>query len=170
MTDKRIVRIGRYFYKYRAAIAVPFFIMLVICSRPSNIHILPCVSIVGGLLLRIWAAGYIGPRSRKNEFSAEYMIISGPFHYIKHPLYIGNFLLVLGVILLFNPPGWLMLVLLLVFIVEYSIIIYSEEDYLKDLPKKEVKFMLYNSKGEISTTLILTLILLVYMGMLIVLT
>ncbi len=168
MTDYKIVRVGRVFYKYRAVIAVPFFIVLVVLSRlPHSLYILSYLLIVTGLLLRIWAAGYIGARSRKKEFSADFVVINGPYHYLKHPLYLGNFFLVVGVVFLFNPPPWLTILLIALFIVEYSMIIYSEMNYLKSLSKKRVKFKLINIKGEISTTLILLIIYLVYLGKLI---
>ena len=116
------------------------------------------------MTIRIWAAGYIGKSARGNKFSGQYMITNGPYQYLKHPLYIGNFFLVLGVIILFNPVLWFAILLIILFILEYTIIMLSEINYLQNLPKKEKKFELINVKGEISTMIILIMIFLVYFG------
>lgn len=143
-------------------IAIPFFVLLVILSRPIHSPILASIFIGVGIFIRIWAGGYIGQRARQNHFSAHYMITNGPYRFLKHPLYCGNLLLVVGVILLFNPPPWFAILLIILFILEYSIIAFSEFHHLKKLPKKRVKFKLTNTRGEISTVIILMIIYLVY--------
>lgn len=158
-----IVRLGTILYKYRAAIAVPFFVLLLLVARPINPQILPFLLIVAGILIRIWAAGYIGIMSRANSFTTQYMITNGPYHLLKHPLYLGNFFLVMSVIILFNPLIWIAILLCFLFVLEYSIIIYSELNYLRKLPKKKAKFKLSNSKGEIYTILIMIIIYLAYL-------
>ncbi len=159
---KLLIRLGQFFYRIRAWIAVPFFIVLVILARPASFSLIPYLPLLFGLLLRIWAAGYIGTKSRANRFSTGYIITNGPYRYLKHPLYIGNMFLVVGVILLFNPPFWYTLLLIVIFAGEYSIIIYSELNYLKNLPKKRVKFHFTNAKGEISTIIIVITITFVH--------
>jgi protein-S-isoprenylcysteine O-methyltransferase Ste14 len=157
-----IVLLGKVLFQLRAVIAVPFFIFLVIFSRPTDSLITSYILIGAGLILRIWAAGYIGTQSRLNKFTTSYVVINGPYKLLKHPLYISNLLLVLGVIILFNPALWYALLLIAIFIIEYSIIVYSELNYLKDLPKKSMKFNLVNIKGEISTIVVVIIIILIY--------
>lgn len=165
MANNRVVRVGRLLYRYRAVIAAPFFIVLFVFSRP---HHSPCVLasllILTGLLIRIWAAGYIGRWSRKNEFQAEFIITNGPYRLIKHPLYAGNFLIVVGVVLLFNAPLWLSMLLISLFIVEYSTIIYSETHFIKGLTGNVARFRWINAKGEISTVFIVCVVYLIYFG------
>ena len=165
MSDRRliIIKIGEFLYKYRAVIAAPFFIFLVIFSRPTHLQIFSIIFMIAGTLLRIWAAGYIGTKSRDNRFTTPHLITSGPYRYLRHPLYLGNFFLVIGVILLFNPPIWLAILLIILFIIVYSMIIFGELHYLKNLPEKKVRFKLINAKGEISTIFIMCIIYLVYL-------
>ncbi len=166
MTDnsinKSVIRFGKNLFKYRAVIAAPFFVILAVFSKSCHLQVLSSIFIVTGLMLRIWAAGYIGEKSRENKFTTQYAIINGPYHYLKHPLYLGNFFLVLGVILLFCPPIWLGILIIILFVFVYLLIINSELNYLKDLPKKEMKFKLANAKGEISTILVMIFIFLIY--------
>ncbi|HCJ66451.1 MAG TPA: isoprenylcysteine carboxylmethyltransferase family protein, partial [Elusimicrobia bacterium] len=67
-----------------------FALVYVLLVRPTSLFLL----VVGieiaffGLLIRFWAAGYL----RKSEE----LCISGPYAYVRHPLYLGSFLLGFG--------------------------------------------------------------------------
>ena len=74
----------------------------------------------------------------------------------------GNFFLVLGVIMLFNPVMWFAVLILIIFLSIYTIIILGEIDYLKGLPENKEKFAFANCKGEVSTISIVILILVIY--------
>lgn len=160
--NNSIIRFGQLLYKFRAVIAVPFFILLVIFSRPGYIKIIPYFIIFIGLTIRFWAAGYIGKKARATTFSTGCRIINAPYKYLKHPLYVGNFFLVLGVVLLFNPTIWFAVLIMVLFLLVYTLIIMSESNYLKDLPKTKAHFQLVNCKGEISTIIIVLVIVLMY--------
>ncbi|MGB3341117.1 MAG: methyltransferase [bacterium] len=159
---KHLIQIGRLLYKFRAWIAVPFFILLVIFSRPGHIKIVPYFVIFIGLIIRFWAAGYIGKKARATNFSTGCRITNAPYKYLKHPLYIGNFFLVLGMVLLFNPAIWFAILIMLLFLLVYTFIIMSESNYLKDLPKTKAHFRLANCNGEISTIGIVLFIIVIY--------
>jgi protein-S-isoprenylcysteine O-methyltransferase Ste14 len=154
-SHRNFIQLGSFLYRYRAWIALPFFILLVIFSRPRTPFILPIIFMATGLAIRIWAAGYIGSSARGNTFSGQHMIINGPYRYVKHPLYCGNFFLVLGVVILFNPPIVLAVLLLILFLIEYTLIIMSEQFYVQSLPKKRVHFTVTNLRGELSTIVVL---------------
>jgi protein-S-isoprenylcysteine O-methyltransferase Ste14 len=155
MTVKKFKTAGQVLYYHRAWIAIPFFVVLVIFSQPHNSCMLPIMFMLIGMTIRIWAAGYIGTSARGNTFSGQHMIISGPYRYLKHPLYCGNFFLVLGGIVLFNPPVVLAILLLILFIVEYTLIVVSEQHYVQSLPKKKAHFTVTNIRGEFSTIIVL---------------
>ncbi|HAH87086.1 MAG TPA: hypothetical protein DCL60_06905 [Armatimonadetes bacterium] len=53
--------------------------------------------ILFGALVRIWAAGHIC----KNELLAA----SGPYAYVRHPLYLGSFLSALGIFFMIGRPA-----------------------------------------------------------------
>jgi len=143
-------------------IAVPFFILLVIFSKPGQVNIIPYFIIFIGLIIRFWAAGYIGKKARATNFATGCRIVNAPYRYLKHPLYVGNFFLVSGVILLFNPAIWFAVLVMVLFLLVYTLIIMSEAHYLKGLTEKKVRFRLVNCKGEISTIVIVLVIVLIY--------
>ncbi len=161
-SSKSQVPIGQLLYKFRAWIAVLFFILLVIFSRPGQVNIIPYFMIFIGSIIRFWAAGYIGKKARATNFSTGCRIVNAPYRYLKHPLYVGNFFLVLGVVLLFNPATWFGVLVMVVFLLVYRFIIMSESNYLKDLPQTKAHFKLVNCKGEISTIIVVIVVLLIH--------
>jgi protein-S-isoprenylcysteine O-methyltransferase Ste14 len=157
-----MIELGRFLYRFRAWTAVPFFIVLVILMQPATQFPLSLVLVIPGLLVRFWAAGYIGPTARSTRFTSEYRIVNGPYQYLKHPLYLGNFLLVLGVVILFNPPIWYGIIIVAVFVSVYALILKSELHYLNTLTKRHAVFKWTNAQGELSTISVVGSMYLVY--------
>jgi hypothetical protein len=66
-------------------VAIPFLLL----SRPTPTALAAGATVTGvGLLLRGWAAGTI----RKDEV----LTTSGPYAFLRHPLYVGSFLIGIG--------------------------------------------------------------------------
>lgn len=69
-------------------LAVPFLLW----ARPSGGGLAAAAAlVVSGLLLRAWAAGTI----RKDEV----LTTTGPYAFVRHPLYLGSFLIAVGLAL-----------------------------------------------------------------------
>ena len=154
---KNFAQAGKYLFRYRAAIAAVFFVVLIFMAEPVSLTI-GHASVILGMASRLWAAGYIGPEARKREFNAVHVIKSGPYRLFRHPLYIGNFFLVLGVVILFNPPRWLGSLYMIIFVVMYTLIAIGERQYLDGKPTIEVPYRFSNLKGEISTLIVLVIV------------
>lgn len=54
-----------------------------------------CVAIAGHLL-RVWALSNIGTASRTTKLSAGRLVTEGPYTLVRHPLYLGNWVIALG--------------------------------------------------------------------------
>jgi protein-S-isoprenylcysteine O-methyltransferase Ste14 len=137
--------------------AAVFFVVLVFFAKPVSSTI-GYLLVILGIAMRLWAAGYIGPEARKSEFNADYVIRNGPYKFLRHPLYVGNFFLVLGVVVLFNPSRWVGITYMITFVIMYTLIAASERQYLKDKPAKEVPYKFSNLRGEISTLIVLVVV------------
>ena len=87
---------------------------------------------IPGLAIRFWAAGFIGPQSRKPEISTDRLTTSGPYALFRHPLYIGNALLVAAGLILLRPHWTLILLTAVGFIILYVLIGRAEERKLLD--------------------------------------
>jgi protein-S-isoprenylcysteine O-methyltransferase Ste14 len=154
----KYIQAGKYLFRYRAAIAAIFFVLLLFFAKPTSSTIAH-IFILVGFCLRLWAAGYLGTEARKVDFRADHRISNGPYRIVKHPLYIGNFLLVLGALILYNPPKWLASLYVIAFVIMYSLIAISERQFLRKKPEVRALYKLSNLKGEIST---LTVVAAVY--------
>lgn len=84
---------------------------------------------LGGQMLRLWAAGYI-PKYRTEVIGAPVLITWGPYKWVRNPLYAGNAVMGLGWALM---VGWhWVLVFIAAFLLLYSmIIIPAEEEFLE---------------------------------------
>ncbi len=83
-----------------------------------------------GEFLRIWAVGYAGASTRARTLgAARDLVTTGPYRYVRNPLYLGNFFLSLGVCLVANVY-WLVAVFVIGYFFQYLSIIAVEETYL----------------------------------------
>jgi protein-S-isoprenylcysteine O-methyltransferase Ste14 len=86
-----------------------------------------------GLTLRVLTVGYV-PRhtSGRNtrEQKAATLNTTGMYSVVRHPLYLGNFLIWLG-IALFAHTWWLLMVTVLAFWIYYERIMLAEEEFLR---------------------------------------
>jgi protein-S-isoprenylcysteine O-methyltransferase Ste14 len=128
------------------------------------------------MALRVWAAGHLGRAGRAREVGAPALVTSGPYRFVRNPLYLGNFLLVLGSLVALGSRWWIDLAVLLLFSVEYSLIVRAEEKELSErfgktyldyqqrvpaivprrpLPSPPPSFAWSRARGELSTLAIL---------------
>jgi hypothetical protein len=126
--------LGRFLFRWRGAIGVLAFGLVFWPAMPTPASCLLGVPfLLIGLAVRFWASGYIGIEGRAGEIGVKRRIVSGPYRLLRHPLYIGNFLLVLGMMLALRPAVWLAVVVLVGFIAEYMLIVAAEEERLAEL-------------------------------------
>jgi hypothetical protein len=127
--------LGRFLFRWRGAIGVIAFGAVFWLARPTfGSCLLGIPFLLAGLAVRFWASGYIGMAGRVREIGGQRRrIMGGPYRILKHPLYIGNFLLVVGMLVALRPALWLGVVVLAGFVTEYALIAVTEEAYLSGL-------------------------------------
>ena len=124
-------KVGNFFFKIRSFTPIPFIFALLYFAEPRwwtvAIGVL-CIAI--GEFLRMWAVGYAGASTRARTLgAARDLVTTGPYSYVRNPLYLGNFLLSFGVCLVANVY-WLIAVLVIGYFCQYLPIIALEEAYL----------------------------------------
>ncbi len=107
--------------------------------------------IIFGELIRIWAQGCIEKRTK--------LAVWGPYAYVRNPLYVGNFLIGLGFVLILSNV-WIVIAYLVGFFFLYRHLIISEEkylasehgaafeDYCKSVPRFFPSLKKYRKNGE----------------------
>lgn len=87
-----------------------------------------------GLLIRCIAIGYVpsgtSGRNTKDGQLADTLNSTGIYSVLRHPLYLGNFLIFLGMVLLVESV-WLFAVSVLSFCLYYERIMFAEEEFLR---------------------------------------
>jgi protein-S-isoprenylcysteine O-methyltransferase Ste14 len=88
-----------------------------------------------GLAVRIAAVG-CAPQGTSGRNTAEGQVAStvnttGLYSVVRHPLYLGNFLMYLGIVMM-PRSAWLVLTFVLVFWLYYERIMYAEEEFLRE--------------------------------------
>jgi hypothetical protein len=129
--------LGRFLFRWRGVIGFVAFGVVFGLARPTLGSCLygPPI-ILAGLAIRFWASGYIGIEGRVREIGASCRLVAGPYRLLRHPLYVGNFLLVAGMLVALRPAEWLAVVVVAGFIAEYALIIAAEE---KDLACRRIQ-------------------------------
>lgn len=123
-----LVGIGRWLYRHRGLLGGVAFLCLWMVATPTIPRILLSLPLILiGVAIRCWAGGYIGPISRGRIITADRLITEGPYRHLRHPLYLGNLLLTLGVLLALAPPPFLTGLVLFLWLVEYGLILNAEE-------------------------------------------
>jgi len=95
---------------------------------------LACLGIgLVGLGIRVWTVGHVpsGTSGRSTLGQrADTLNTSGPYSVVRHPLYVGNFVMGLGVAC-FPGVWWVVLIYVLAFWLYYERIMLAEEDFLR---------------------------------------
>lgn len=101
-------------------------------ANPISLVVGFLIAVVGELI-RFWGVSWAGSETRTTGgVGGSNLIISGPFAYVRNPLYVGNILMYfgLGVMSLALFP-YLQIVAITFFILQYQLIVGEEESFLK---------------------------------------
>ncbi len=148
-------------FHYRGIIGFIAFVVVYLYSYPNTTSYLGSLPlIILGLGLRFWAAGYLGEAGRSPVITAQGIVRSGPYRFIRHPLYLGNLFLVAGVLFLLRPPVGFFFAIGSGFMIEYYLIARVEEQFLNDseLPLLKPVFEWRRAMVEKWTWLVVSLI------------
>ena len=110
--------------------------MIIYFARPANPYLpLGIAILLGGELIRIWAVSYAGGETRTRKVGAATLCSSGPYAFVRNPLYLGNMLMYVGIVFIAGAANILLMAATAVsfFLIQYSLIISLEEETLNKL-------------------------------------
>ncbi|MEM0287562.1 MAG: isoprenylcysteine carboxylmethyltransferase family protein [Nitrososphaerota archaeon] len=133
-------------FKHRRALFVIIYIVAFSFSSSSiladlhkffNINLIQDIAIVfsligvAGWLLRVWASSYIGASVvHSADLHGEQLITSGPYSYIRNPLYTGSMMMSLGFVPLLSIQSSFFLMAALAAVIYF--LMQAEEKYLME--------------------------------------
>ncbi|HIM83461.1 MAG TPA: isoprenylcysteine carboxylmethyltransferase family protein [Candidatus Marinimicrobia bacterium] len=123
-----------FFFRNRGYIPIPLAI-IILTFASIKIELLPIgvILVVTGELLRLNGVRYAGGETRTLKVGASVLCSSGPFAYLRNPLYLGNVIIYAGMVLIAGGEFvWILLpTTLTFFFLEYGLIISLEEETLR---------------------------------------
>lgn len=124
MLNKKWEKIFSRWFKLRFAVLYPLGIWAVISGYSTDKSMMHSIwYILLGLAIRSWANCY--------AIKSEKLTTSGPYAYVRHPLYFGSFLIMIGFLVMLNVHWFISLILIFVVIgVVYRNTIRKEEKLL----------------------------------------
>ena len=120
-------------FQYRSYTPLPFLVVMIYFAHPSVHSMIIGFCVISlGEFLRLWGVAIAGSETRTTgPVGGTFLITTGPFAFIRNPLYVGNMLLYFGVGVMANAIfPWLPLIALAYFFFQYSLIVSLEEEYL----------------------------------------
>lgn len=134
---------GNFLFKYRNMVFPAVLLLLLAGFKPGHgagngiydIYLVMAgiLIIISGQAVRAMVIGlaYIKRGGVNKKVHADDLVISGIFAHCRNPLYLGNLLIVLGLLIVHNN-FWVYVLGLSFFLVSYSAIVMAEETYLQN--------------------------------------
>ena len=128
--------IRQFFFKYRSYTPIPIGMMIIYFARPELAYVCTgALLLLMGETIRVWSVSYAGGETRTRNVGAKKLCSSGPYAFVRNPLYVGNMFMYVGIVFIAGAANiWLMIAMTLAFfIIQYSLIIALEEEKLYEL-------------------------------------
>jgi len=118
-------------FSWRSYTPLPFLAAGLILGTPTPLSIAVgfAVALIGEAI-RFWGVGHAGFETRvTGEVGAPALAVSGPYAYVRNPLYVGNILIYCGFGVMAAVP-WLVGATFVWFAFQYAMIVSREEEFL----------------------------------------
>jgi protein-S-isoprenylcysteine O-methyltransferase Ste14 len=129
-----VVNLGGTFFRKRTLLPLPLIAVLLFVparpfANPTSIW-LGALVLAAGEILRLWAVNHIGAISRTRSERLGPLVTTGPFGWVRNPLYVGNVALWVG-FTINTGVLWLLPPVLVLLAFEYHAIVRWEEQLLE---------------------------------------
>ena len=128
----RSARIGAVLFRYRGFLPVPFLLvpLLVPSHQTARGWLIAALFVVAGELIRLAGVAAAGTVTRRRSRTVQRLVTYGAFAWMRNPLYVGNFLIWIGFVI-GSGVLWFLPVAVVLFAIEYSLIVRYEEGVLE---------------------------------------
>ncbi len=136
-----VLKCGAVFFRFRNFLFPSFIIMLFAFTRPALflgrkdldvfIVLVGLITALAGVFLRLFTIGfaYIQRGGRDGKVFADGLVTEGVYAHVRNPMYVANFLIIVGISLIYGS-SWVYFLVIPFFVFVYLSIVAAEEDYL----------------------------------------
>lgn len=127
-------RIGAVLFRNRSWLPVPFLLVALIAPA----HLTVTNWIIGGALvvlgewIRMSGVAAAGTVTRRRSRDVQRLVTYGIFGWVRNPLYVGNFFIWMGFVVI-SGVLWFLPLAIVIFAVEYTLIVSYEEGVLESI-------------------------------------
>ena len=127
-------RIGAVLFRHRGWLPVPFLLVPLLAHGTSSATnwVLGFVLIALGEGIRLAGVAAAGTVTRRRSRTVQRLVTYGIFAWMRNPLYVGNFLIWMGFTVI-SGVLWFLPVAIVLFAVEYTLIVRYEEGVLESI-------------------------------------
>jgi protein-S-isoprenylcysteine O-methyltransferase Ste14 len=134
-TEQRTsARIGAVLFRNRSWLPVPF--LLVALFAPGNASgwnwLAGGILIVLGEWVRLSGVAAAGTVTRRRSRNVQRLVTYGIFRWVRNPLYVGNFFIWMGFVVI-SGVLWFLPLAIVIFAIEYTLIVAYEEGVLESI-------------------------------------
>jgi protein-S-isoprenylcysteine O-methyltransferase Ste14 len=128
----RAAELGAVLFRHRGWLPVPFFAvpLLAPAMQTTETWIVGAALVAAGEAVRLSGVAAAGTVTRRRSRAVQRLVTYGIFGWMRNPLYVGNFLAWLGVVVA-SGVLWFLPVAAILFAIEYSLIVRYEEGVLE---------------------------------------
>lgn len=133
------MKVKKFLYRWRGELPTVFIILILIFSKTNELSLLVgIIFLFTGQLLRYWSIGYdVNYNTRRSRtLHTDFLFTSGPYAYVRNPIYLGNFFIGLSYCVISNL-WWSGIIFFPLFYLHYNQIIILEEKYLREKFKEK---------------------------------
>jgi len=127
-------RIGAVLFRYRGFLPVPFLLIPLVVpgEQTRDRWVLAALFILVGEAFRLAGVSAAGTVTRRRSRNVQRLVTYGVFAWLRNPLYVGNFLIWIGFVI-GSGVLWFLPVAVILFAIEYSLIVRYEEGVLESI-------------------------------------
>src|SRR3954465_12285284 len=127
-------RMGGVLFRNRSWLPVPFLLVaLLVPAHPDVRHWIVAAGLLAiGEWVRLAGVAAAGTVTRRRSRDVQRLVNYGIFGWMRNPLYVGNFLIWMGFVVI-SGVLWFLPVAMVIFAIEYTLIVAYEEGVLESI-------------------------------------
>jgi protein-S-isoprenylcysteine O-methyltransferase Ste14 len=127
-------RLGAVLFRNRSWLPVPFLLVALLApAHPGAANwISGAIFIAVGEWIRLAGVAAAGTVTRRRSRAVQRLVTYGIFRWVRNPLYVGNFFIWMGFVVI-SGVLWFLPVAIVIFAIEYTLIVSYEEGVLESI-------------------------------------
>jgi len=132
--QRHSARIGAVLFRNRSWLPVPFLLvaLLVPAQATAPNWVVGLVLVVVGEWVRLAGVAAAGTVTRRRSREVQRLVTYGIFQWVRNPLYVGNFFIWMGFVVI-SGVLWFLPIAIVLFAIEYTLIVRYEEGVLESI-------------------------------------